>query len=180
LAPQQFLITPYRVDRARIEVEDLVLINRGCREAGRWPSRAAMVHRAIYDRHPEVMAIVNAYPVHATAFGVTEAALDSRTIPEAYLFLRDVQRVPFGWQFNDPQRIAAAVSLQQPIALLENDGALVVGRSVLDAFDRLEVLESTAEALVHARGLGPVAPMNDAVIDELLAHFCPDEKKASS
>ena len=31
------------------------------------------------------------------------------------------------------------------LALLENDGVLVQGTSVLDAFDRLEVLEATAE-----------------------------------
>jgi hypothetical protein len=30
-------------------------------------------------------------------------------------------------------------------ALLENDGVLMQGTSVLDAFDRLEVLEATAE-----------------------------------
>ncbi len=37
---------------------------------------------------------------------------------------------------------------------LENDGTLVSGRSILDAFDRLEVLETTAEALINNRSLG--------------------------
>ena len=51
--------------------------------------------------------------------------------------------------------------------MLENDGVLVVGADILQAFDRLEVLESTAEALVNARALGPLAPMADAAIAEL-------------
>ncbi|MBS0207656.1 MAG: class II aldolase/adducin family protein [Planctomycetes bacterium] len=171
----KFLITPYQIDRARIDIDDLVLVSHSQREADRWPSRATLIHQAVYDRYPEIQSIVNGYPVNATAFSVTPTQLESRTIPESYLFLRDVQRVPFGLQFSAPEQVAAAVSPTRPIALLENDGVLVLGRTVLDAFDRLEVLESTAEALVNGRALGPVTPMNEAVIAELLAHFCPNE-----
>jgi len=121
--------------------------------------RAARNHRAIYARHASVGAVVNAYPVNATAFSVTGAALDTRTIPESYLLLRDVARVPFGVQFRDGAELAAAVGPDRPAALLENDGVLIAGKDVLDAFDRLEVLESTAEALINARPVGPLAPM---------------------
>jgi L-fuculose-phosphate aldolase len=55
----------------------------------------------------------------------------------------------------------------RPALLLENDGVQVCGTSVLDAFDRLEVLESTAEAMIDSRPLGEMIPMPDAVIAEL-------------
>ena len=42
---------------------------------------------------------------------------------------------------------------------------------MLEAFDRLEVLESTAEALVNALPLGPLAPMSDAAVSELDSSF---------
>jgi L-fuculose-phosphate aldolase len=106
-----------------------------------------------------------------TAFSVTRAALDSRTIPESYLLLRDVARVPYGVQFREPEELARQVSLREPIALLENDGVLVLGASVLEAFDRLEVLESTSEALINSRLIGEVAPMSDEVIDDLKRAF---------
>ena len=48
---------------------------------------------------------------------------------------------------------------------------LVIGSSVLDAFDRLEVLESTAEAVINAKAIGNVAPMPDDVIEELRTAF---------
>jgi L-fuculose-phosphate aldolase len=54
---------------------------------------------------------------------------------------------------------------------MENNGVLVVGSSVLDAFDRLEVLESTAEALINARPLGPVHPMEEGPIRRLKEAF---------
>jgi L-fuculose-phosphate aldolase len=171
LDSDSFLITPYRVDRSSLTVDDLVLVRRGQRERGRTPSRAAANHQAIYDRHPQLRAIVNAYPVNATAFAVTDAVLDSRTIPESYIFLREVARIAFGLQFRDPAGLAGRLSPAQPIALLENDGVMVCGTSILDAFDRLEVLETTAEAMINARPLGDLKPMGDAVIAELTAAF---------
>jgi ribulose-5-phosphate 4-epimerase/fuculose-1-phosphate aldolase len=166
-----FLITPAQVDRHTLSVEDLVLVRGGRAEAGRRASRAARNHRAVYERHPQVGAVLNASPVNVTAFSVTRAALDSRTIPESYLLLRDVARVPYGVQFRDPEELARRVSLRAPIALLENDGVLLLGANVLEAFDRLEVLESTSEALVNSRLIGEVAPMSDEVIDDLKRAF---------
>lgn len=166
-----FLVTPYQVDRNALDVEDLVLVRGGRAEAGKRPSRAARVHHAVYERHPQVGAILNASPVNVTAFSVTEAALDSRTIPESYLLLRDVGRVPYGAQFREPEELARAVSMRAPIALLENDGVLVLGANVLEAFDRLEVLEATSEALINSRLIGDVTPMSDEVIDDLKRAF---------
>ncbi len=171
-----FLITPYARDRQRLEIEDFVTIKHGCRSAGSTPSRSARMHQALYRRHPKLQAIVTAYPVHATAFSVTRAELNTRTIPESYLFLRDVPRLPFELPFGDGTALAEAVSLDAPIALLDNDGVLVCGTSVLDAFDRLEVLETTAEAIIQSRPLGELVPMPDGVIAELRREFGIDPK----
>ncbi len=61
-----------------------------------------------------------------------------------------------------------------PILLLENDGVQVCGTSILDAFDRLEVLESTAEAMINSRPLGEMVPMSDETIRELDEAFLPE------
>jgi L-fuculose-phosphate aldolase len=166
-----FLITPSQSDRETLGVDDLVLVRGDTCEAGKQPSRATLAHRAIYQGHPEVNAIVFAHPVNATAFSVTSAPFDARTIPESYVFLRDVQRVPYGVQYQADNQIAQFVSLARPAAILENDGVLVAGSSILDAFDRLEVLETTAEAIINSRAIGVVAPMSSEVIEELRAAF---------
>jgi L-fuculose-phosphate aldolase len=174
LDDDSFLITPRGLDRSAVELEDFVLISKGMRECGKIPSRAALNHRAIYQRYPQIMAIVNASPVNGTAFSVTDCPCDSRTIPESYVFLREVQKIPFGMQFGNGEDLARRVSTRHPIALLENDGVLVLGTSILDAFDRLEVLESTAEALINSRPLGRIASMSEEVIKELAAAFSLD------
>ena len=85
-----FLITPHQLDRHTVDLDDVVLVRGGAAEAGKIPSRAARLHQAIYQRHAEIGAVVNAYTVNATAFSVTAATLDARTIPESFLLLGDV------------------------------------------------------------------------------------------
>lgn len=171
LSAEAFLITPTQQDRERLQSDDFVLVDGQRREAGKRASRAAAAHQAIYRRHPDIQAIVFAHPVNATAFSVTDSSLDVRTIPESYVFLRDVRRVPYGTHYREDDAIADFVSAATPAAILENDGVIVTGRSVLDAFDRLEVLESTAEAVINARSIGEISSMSNAVIDELKKKF---------
>lgn len=171
LGEDSFLISPTQRDRETLEIEDLVLVDGGKREEGKKASRAVLAHRAIYERHPQVEAIVFAHPVNATAFSVTDVPFDTRTIPESYVFLQDVCRVPYGVQYHDGGAIADSVTPRSPAAILENDGVLVTGSSVLDTFDRLEVLESTAEAVINASTIGEVAVMPQSVIEELRAAF---------
>jgi L-fuculose-phosphate aldolase len=166
-----FLITPYGCDRGTVEPQDLVLVRDGAIEAGKVPSRATRTHAQIYRRYSEVGSVINAYPVNATAFSVTDVPLDTRTIPESYIVVRQPARVPYGPQFEDPGALAKFISPRTPAAVLENDGVLVTGADILDAFDRLEVLESTAEAVINCRAIGPMAPIAEAAIRDLRAQF---------
>jgi L-fuculose-phosphate aldolase len=171
LDDSSFLITPFQVDRGTLDPEDIVLIHNGKCEEGKTPSRASADHAAIYSRHPRIGAVINASPVNATAFSVTRAPLDSRTIPESYLLLRQVERVEYGLQYRSPNELAKRCAPEQPVLILENDGVLVCGGTILEAFDRLEVLESTAEALVDSRSIGELAPMPEKALRGLEVTF---------
>ncbi len=171
LAGNGFVITPSQVDRERLAAEDLALVIDGKAEANSTPSRAAGLHDAIYRKHPRVGAIINAYPVNATAFSVTGAELETRTIPESYVVVRKLGRADYAMQFEDPEAIAALIAPMQPALLIENGGVLVTGKDILEAYDRLEVLEATAEAIINSRALGTMAPMSEVVILDLEKAF---------
>jgi len=166
-----FVITPYEADRGAVDVHELVLIREGRTEAGKTPSRAAALHAAIYREHAQVGAIVNAYPVNATAFSVTGEPLDSRTIPESYVVIRNIGRTPFGVQFGDGQELARMIAPERPAIILENDGVLVTGATILEAFDRLEVIESTAEAIINSKPIGELRPLSDEMTLQLEQAF---------
>ncbi len=171
LDESSFLITPYQVDRGTLDPQDLVLIENGRCEAAKTPSRATGNHEAIYRHHPKIHALINASPVNATAFSVTGAPLETRTIPESFVVLRQVGRVEYGLQFQDSDALARRLSPNRPALILENDGVLVGGADILEAYDRLEVIESTAEALIDSRSLGALAPMPDKAIRALEVAF---------
>ncbi len=171
LNEQEFLITPAGIDRAGLQPADIVLAGPQGTESGKTVSRALPLHEALYRKHPSLQAVAMATPVNATAFAASKEPLDTRTIPESYIFLRDVGTIPFESVYGDPAAFAGLTCMDFPVSLLENDGVMVLGSSLLDAFDRLEVLESTAEALINSRPLGPVRPMSPEVIDELVRTF---------
>lgn len=166
-----FLITPYGADRKYLEPADLVRIEAGCAEAGKVPSRSVFLHRKIYETHPEVHAVIIAHPPSAMVFTVTDAAFDSRTIPESYILLRSLPKLPYGTNFTDLERTVNTFSGKVPIVLAENDSLMVTGSSLLNAFDRLEVAEYSAQALIAAQGLGQVVAINDPQVDELIQAF---------
>ena len=169
--PDSFVITPRRRDRLELSPDALVRVGAGRCPAGRRPSRAVRLHAEIYSRHPEVGAVICAQPGHASAFCLTDAPLNSHTIPESALVLREVQRLPFLRLVEDATAIAGRVSTETPVAMIANEGVLVLGRTPLEAFDRLEVIEATAEALLLARPLGPLVPMPAEAIAELRRVF---------
>lgn len=171
LADGSFIITPYDLDRHYLEPEHLVRIDRGAREEGKTPSRSARLHQLIYERQPHVQSVLIAHPPHIMAFAVTENEFDSRIIPESYILLRDMPKLPFSAVYTEEERTAAVFEEATPIALVENNAVIVTGSSLLQAFDRLEVAEYSAKAIIAARTLGEALPMEARKIAEIEQAF---------
>ena len=171
LNKHSFLITPYGVDRKYIEPEDIVRIEFNWREAGKTPSRSVELHKLIYDEHPEINAITVAQPKHVMAFGTTHTPIDSRTIPESYIAMRDIATVPFGTNITHPEKISAALSAKSPVVLVENDSVISTGVSLINAFDRLEVAEFTANTVIHAKLIGDIVMISQKEVDDINKAF---------
>lgn len=171
LSDGNILITPYGLDRKYLEPEDLVLICDDKCEAGREPSRSVALHQAIYRRHPGVNSVMIAHPPHIMAFAVTDALFDSRTIPESYIMLREVPKVPFGANFLQVEMTADMISERSPMLLCENDCVIVTGSSLLNAFDRLEVAEYSASAIISSLGLGPIVQISGQEVADIHKAF---------
>ena len=171
LADGSFVITPFNYDRAYLEEDDLVRVKAGMKELGKTPSRAVHLHEKIYESHPDIQAILLAHPVHAMAFAVTDAAFDARTIPESYILLRDVKKIPYEEIYTNPDQMAKEFAPSCPAVMVENDCVIVTGGSLLQAFDRLEVMESTAHSIISAQEIGPIVHITDPEIEEIKEAF---------
>ncbi|WP_336743211.1 class II aldolase/adducin family protein [Paenibacillus sp. y28] len=166
-----FLITPFDEDRNYLEPQDLVAIRGGRKEAGKTPSRSVLLHQHIYETQPHVNSVLIAHPPSIMAFAVTDAPFDSRIIPESYILLRNIPKLPYGTTFLEPKQIAAALTKDTPIVLAHNDCVIVTGGSLLQAFDRLEVAEYSAKAIISARCLGDIVPIHHDKIQEIHVAF---------
>lgn len=171
VSDSSFLITPYGADRFSLDRGDLVYVENGRREPGALPSRAVRLFAEIYQRHPEIGCVITAQSPEAMAYAVTGTPLDTRTIPESYILLRDIPLLECHDQFARPGRVADVIGSDTPIALLKNDSLLVTGGTVFETFDRLEVCEFSARSLVRSRSIGPVVPMGEAELEDIRRTF---------
>ena len=169
--PDSFLISPYGTDRSYLDESDFVLIHRKNRERGLVPSRAVVLHQEIYAANPEINAIISAQSPAVTAFTVTGTPLESAIIPESYVELRDMPLIAFGRQFTDEKGLAAEISPRTPVVLLQNDAILTTGRSLTEAYDRLEVAEFSANAILNAAKLGSVQRIGEQELDAIRKKF---------
>lgn len=171
LADDSFLITPFGQDRAYLAEGDLVRVKAGMKELDKTPSRAVHLHEQIYRCNPEIRAILQAHPVHAMAFAVTDAEFDPRTIPESYILLRDIKKLPYQKIYADPAGAAREFGPAHPAVMVEGDCVIVTGNSLLQAFDRLEVLEVTAHSIIDSAPLGQIVHITDGEVEDLKKAF---------
>ena len=121
--------------------------------------------------HPDINSFILAHPPNLMAFAVSDAELDSRIIPESYIMLRDVDKLPFGSTYLEPEATAKKLGLKKPVTLVDNECCIVMGTSLLNAFDRLEVAEYSAKAIINAQSLGNMVKIDDSEIDRIIDAF---------
>lgn len=171
LGKDDFLVTPANFEPMRLDAPGMVRMNLGMREAGKIPSSGTAVCRNIFQQCDWVNSIIMTRPPNVMAFAVTGNDLDSRTIPESYIMLRDVPMLPSQEYFNDPDAAVRRLTPATPVLLIENCGVLTTGKSILEAFDRLEVAEFTAKCILMARRLGTLNPIDDEQVAAIIKTF---------
>jgi len=166
-----FLITPTSLNRRFIGHSDIVQIKDGRREKGKYPSKAVGLHQAIYKNNPEINCIINTQPPNVMAFAISHKELQSRTIPESYILLKDIPMVDFGEHFSTNPKVPELISGETPIIIVKNDSLMATGKTMLETFDRLEVAEFSAQSLIESTHIGELVAIGQPEIDDLVQKF---------
>jgi len=110
------------------------------------PSIESRMHLSIYRKKKNVLAIVHAHPVFASSFTATKCEIDTTLTAEAAAILGAPLMVPYALMGTvDLARVVSESIMKSEILLLENHGVLTTGTTLLQAFDRIEVLENAAK-----------------------------------
>jgi len=78
---------------------------------------------------------------------------------------------PFAASTLDIEGTAKGFSAKTPVQIVDNQCVLVAGSSLLNAFDRLEVLEYSAASILSARDIGPVSMITPEEVDAIEVAF---------
>ena len=114
------------------------------------PSSELKMHLRIYKENPDVCGVTHAHPPVCTSFAVAGIALDKAIYPEALVNLGVVPCIhyePPGSQ-GIPDSIAPYCCDYNAL-LLANHGALSWGRTLMEAYFRLEAMEHYALILMY-------------------------------
>lgn len=151
------LVTPSRKNKGDLVTEDLVVTDlHGKARTGQGvPSSEVRLHTLLYEELPECMAVAHAHPPHATAFAVAGMDMCVDCMPETFVELGRVPLVPYGTPGTHELSDRLREHLDGACAfLLEHHGVVTTGKSVDEAFYRLETVEQAAHILYLSRALG--------------------------
>jgi len=158
--------------------DDVILITPSATDKGRmrWkevkPSIETAMHLAIYKKKNDVRAIVHAHPVVASLFTAIKGRINTNLTAEARAILGEPLFVRYALMgSSELAQVAAENILKSDILLLENHGILTTGLNLLQAFDRIEVLENAAKMTLMAELTGKKRPLDKARIVELEKMF---------
>ena len=141
-------ITPSATDKGMMrwkEVGLMTILGENL-TPGLKPSIESAMHLSIYKRKSEITSIIHAHPLFATSFTAMKCTINTHLIAEARAICGDPFFVPYALMgTSELAELAAENILKSDILLLENHGILTTGKNLLDAFDKLEVLENAAK-----------------------------------
>lgn len=159
LNDNEFLCTPTGVSKGFMTPEyickvdakgNVIEANPGFR-----PSSEVKMHMRVYEKRPDVKAVVHAHPSYATAFAIAGIPLTQPIMPEAVVSLGAVPLAKYGTPSTDevPDSIEEFLECYDQV-LLANHGALTWGQDLLTAYHKMESVEFYAELLYKAKMLG--------------------------
>ncbi len=167
-------LTPTGVDKGEMQADQVGVMGLDGANATPHlkPSIESAMHLAIYHHYPGVKAVVHAHPLTASFFCACDEGINTRLTAEAYAILGEPVMTPYCRMGTTHLAEAVVEGVGRGVCvLLRNHGILTVGETLLQAFDRLEVLEVAARQTLMMRSCQGVRELTTAQCQELDAYL---------
>jgi len=170
---ENILITPSQLDKARLTASQIGIMSLDGKNhtPELKPTMESGMHLSIYKKRPDVKAIVHAHPTYATSFSVTDKKVNCKLTGEARFVIGEPAYTKYALMGSEELAgIVSEATLNANVVVMKNHGALAVGETLLQAFDRLEVFEASAKITLISGLLGEhnnLSPEELKAIDDL-------------
>lgn len=183
---QGFFITPSALDKGLIKSKQIGMMTFKGKNLtpDLKPSMESEMHLAIYQKRPDVHAIVHAHPPVASSFTAMKKEINCKLTAEARAILGTPVTVPYALMGTKELAVAVADAAstnhntgksndreKSPVfpnvILLENHGIVCLGKNLLTAFDRMEVLEAAAKMTLITCLMGNESSLNSDQLNQI-------------
>ena len=167
------LVTPSGCHKGMLDAADLLLYNlKSCQTVGKAegkPSSEIRMHAYVYQHRSEVQAMIHAHPPYAVALSVAGISLQAVVVPEAILALGMIADCGYATPTTEDVVHAIKAPVQEGCnaLILARHGSLTLGKTMPEAFCRLETLEHVAKVTAIARSVGKISFLPQKEIDKL-------------
>ena len=172
IGPDRVMVTPSGFIKSLVTAADMVEVDSSGTPRGRTsrkPTSELELHLRILRHRPDVQAVVHAHPPAATGFAVAGEAIPANLLPELIFVVGPVALVPYGTSGTRDLGEQVVPFLDKHDALLlANHGAVTMGRSLDEAWIRMESLEHSARIILAARQIGQPQPLSPEAIRVLV------------
>lgn len=171
IGPDAFICTPTGVSKGFMTPDMMCMVDgKGNQTAGTWKrSSEITTHLAIYHSTPEAVSVCHAHPCHAGAFAIKGLQPPPRLIPELEVFVGTVAMA----EYKTPGS-AEMAEVIKPLApkhqsiIMGNHGVITWGKSVEDAYFKMEITDAYCRTLILAQQIPGGASIPCEKLPELL------------
>lgn len=171
LSDDEILITPSGVSKARMNTEQMAVVNlQGEVLSGR-PSSERLMHLQVYRNCPEAKAVLHAHPPYSIAWSVARPdlkELPAEAMSELILAVGGVPFVPYARPSTQKMGDVLEPYLPEYRAMiLSRHGALIWGENLEEVHNGIERVEHAAQVLSYAQQIGGITKLPEDEVSAL-------------
>ena len=170
LNDQRLLVTPTGVSKFLLRSADMVIVDLQGRQLDgyRKVTSEVSMHLAVYRHRDDVTAVIHSHPPVATAFACVGRGLDEMLCQEAVMTLGVVPLATYAT--TGTEEVAASLAPFIPdhdAILMANHGAVSYGGTLLQAFQKMEIVEHLAQIALVTHQLGAPSILKHEQVKQL-------------
>lgn len=157
VSKDHILLTPSGMNKGLLLPEYIMVLDLfgNTLEGNGRASKEYPMHQLIYQMRPDVNAVIHTHPVCATAFALAGINIPDNYLIETRMMLPDIALA----EYATPGTRALADAIEPHVSvsnaiLLKNHGALTYGKDLIEAYNKMEVLESISRTIIMSKILG--------------------------
>ena len=170
LDDRRLLVTPTGVSKFLLRSADMVIVDLQGRQLDgyRKVTSEVSMHLAVYRHRDDVTAVIHSHPPIATAFACVGRGLDEMLCQEAAMTLGVVPLATYAT--TGTEEVAASLAPFIPdhdAILMANHGAVSYGGTLLQAFQKMEIVEHLAQIALVTHQLGAPSILKHEQVKQL-------------